>query len=163
MMKIREAFNEDFNEIWPIFHEIVSAGDTCAFPRDITREDAGTLWIDHPEKTFIFEEEGRILGTYYIKKNQLGPGSHVCNCSYMVSSQARGDGLARLMCQHSQKIALEIGFKAMQYNLVVSSNETAVNLWIKLGFDIVGTIPKAFDHPTRGYVDGLVMYKWLAD
>lgn len=114
-------------------------------------------------KTFVIEKTDDLLGTYFIKPNQGGPGSHVCNCGYMVSSKARGMGLATKMCEHSQQIALELGFKAMQFNSVVSTNEGAVRLWQKLGFDIVGTLPKAFKHPTQGYVDAYVMYKWLAD
>ncbi|MFW2372612.1 MAG: N-acetyltransferase family protein [Gammaproteobacteria bacterium] len=160
-MNIREATEKDFDEIWPIFHEIVSAGETYAYPRDTTKEQALNIWLKTPRKAFVFEENGQILGTYYLKTNQSGPGSHVCNCGYMVSSQARGRGLATSMCEHSQKIAKELGYKAMQFNFVASSNEGAVRLWRKLGFDTVGTLPKAFNHPAKGYVDALVMYKWL--
>lgn len=117
--------------------------------------------MDLPRKTFVAEEKEGILGTCYIKTNQAGPGSHVCNCGYMVASKARGQGLATAMCEHSQKIAIELGYKAMQFNLVATSNEGAVRLWNKLGFDTVGRLPKAFNHPTEGYVDALVMYKWL--
>lgn len=160
-MNIREATRADFDQIWPIFHEIAAAGETYAYPRDITQEQALTLWMDAPRKTYVFEEAGQILGTYFIKTNQAGPGDHVCNCGYMVASAARGRGLATAMCEHSQKIARELGYKAMQFNLVVSSNEGAVRLWTKLGFATVGRLPKAFHHPAKGYVDALVMYKWL--
>lgn len=114
-----------------------------------------------PRKTFVAEEEGKLLGTYYIKTNQQGPGSHVCNCGYMVSSAARGIGIATAMCQHSQVVALELGYHAMQFNFVASTNEGAVRLWQKLGFEIVGRLPGAFKHPNLGNVDALVMYKWL--
>jgi ribosomal protein S18 acetylase RimI-like enzyme len=160
-MSIREAGSEDFDQIWPIFQEIAAAGETYAYPRDITREQARELWMDAPRKTYAFEEYGKILGTYYIKTNQAGPGDHVCNCGYMVSSAARGRGLATAMCEHSQRIARDLGYKAMQFNFVASSNEGAVRLWSKLGFAIVGRLPKAFHHPSAGYVDALVMYKWL--
>lgn len=160
-MKIREASETDFDKIWPIFHEIVSAGETYAYSQDTTKEQALNIWLEVPRKTFIFEENGNIFGTYYLKTNQAGPGSHVCNCGYMVSSQARGKGLATSMCKHSQEVAKELGYKAMQFNFVVSSNEGAVRLWAKLGFETVGKLPKAFNHPTKGYVDALVMYKWL--
>ena len=160
-MNIREATEKDFDEIWPIFHEIVSAGETYAYSQDTTKEQALNIWLKVPRKTFVFEENGKILGTYYLKTNQAGPGSHVCNCGYMVSSQARGKGLATSMCKHSQEIAKELGYKAMQFNFVASSNEGAVRLWTKLGFEIVGNFPKAFNHPVNGYVDALVMYKWL--
>lgn len=160
-MSIREAIREDFSGIWPIFHDIVAAGETYAYPRDTSKEQALNLWIENPRKTYVFEENGQILGTYYIKTNQAGPGDHVCNCGYMVSPAARGRGLATAMCEHSQKTARKLGYKAMQFNFVASSNEGAVRLWEKLGFAIVGRIPKAFHHPSRGYVDALVMYKWL--
>ena len=160
-MNIREAEREDFDQIWSIFHEIAAAGETYAYPQDITREQAVKLWIDIPRKAYVFEEEGKILGTYYIKTNQAGPGDHVCNCGYMVSSAARGRGLATAMCEHSQRIARELGYKAMQFNFVVSSNEGAIRLWSKLGFATAGRLPKAFRHPSKGYVDVLVMYKWL--
>jgi len=160
-MKIREATEKDFEEIWPIFSQIVSAGETYPYPRNTSKEDAKMLWLHKPRKTYVIEDEGKILGTYYIKTNQTGAGSHVCNCGYMVSSKARGRGLATAMCEHSQKVALELGYKAMQFNFVASSNEKAVRLWKKLGFEIVGRLPLAFDHPSKGYVDAFIMYKWL--
>ena len=160
-MNIREATEEDFEGIWPIFNEVVSAGDTYAYPQDTSRDEALKIWIHTPRKTFIVENNNKILGTYYIKTNRAGPGKHVCNCGYMVSSQARGKGLATTMCEHSQKIALELGYKAMQFNFIASTNEGAVRLWDKLGFETVGRLPKAFDHPSEGYVDALVMFKWL--
>ena len=129
---------------------------------DIDKHAAQNLWMQLPRRTFVAEEDGVVLGSYYIKTNQAGPGNHVCNCGYMVSSAARGRGLATAMCEHSQRLALELGYKAMQFNFVASSNEGAVRLWRKLGFDIVGRIPNAFNHPKQGYVDAFVMYKWLA-
>ena len=161
-MHIREATEDDFDHVWPIFHEIVAAGETYAYPPETTKEEAVKIWVDAPRKTFVFEEEGRILGTYFIKTNQTGPGDHVCNCGYMTSSAARGRGLATAMCLHSQEVAKELGYKAMQFNFVVSTNEGAVRLWEKLGYAIVGRLPKAFRHPRLGYVDALLMYKWLA-
>jgi len=160
-MTIREANKIDFKSIWPIFSEIVSEGTTYAHPRDTSEEEARKIWMDLPSKTFITERDGEILGTYYIKTNQSGPGSHVCNCGYMVSSKASGQGIATEMCKHSQKIAIELGYKAMQFNFVAASNEGAVRLWNKLGFENVGRLPKAFKHPTKGFVDAFIMYKWL--
>lgn len=161
MFIIREALHTDFEEIWPIFREIVSAGDTYAYPQNTTREEAKRLWMQLPRKTYVAEKDGHILGTYYIKTNQAGPGSHVCNCGYMVASKARSKGIATKMCEHSQRIALELGYKSMQFNFVAVSNEGAVRLWHELGFETVGRLPKSFNHPTHGYVDALVMYKWL--
>ena len=160
-LKIREAIEADFEKIWPIFQKIASAGETYAYPQNISKKEAEKIWMKVPRKTFVAEEEGEILGTYYIKTNQSGPGSHVCNCGYMVSLKARGKGLATAMCEHSQKIAIKLGYKAMQFNFVATSNAGAVKLWNKLGFDTVGRLPKAFNHPSKGYVDALIMYKWL--
>lgn len=161
---IREATADDFDAIWPIFEEIVRAGETYAYETDTGREQAYRIWMEAPRKTFVFEDDnGAILATYYLKTNQAGPGSHVCNCGYMVSSQARGRGLATTLCEHSQQVAIELGYKAMQFNFVAASNEGAVRLWTKLGFETVGRLPCAFNHPRRGYVDALVMYRWLDD
>ena len=160
-MNIREATEQDFEAIWPIFHEIVSAGETYGYSQSTTKDDARKIWLDTPVKTYVVEKDGEILGTYYIKTNQAGPGSHVCNCGYMVPSNARGKGLATAMCEHSQEVAIELGYKAMQFNFVADSNEQAIRLWEKLGFETVGRLPKAFNHPANGYVDALVMYKWL--
>ena len=162
-MPIREAAPEDFERIWPFFHEIVAAGETFAYAPDTTKEDGLDRWFGQSQKVFVFEEDGAILGTYAIKQNQPGLGGHVSNCGYMVSGEARGRGVATALCEHSQATALALGYKAMQFNFVVSTNEKAVRLWQKLGFDIAGRLPKAFNHPRLGYVDALVMYKWLAD
>jgi ribosomal protein S18 acetylase RimI-like enzyme len=160
-MHIREATIADFDQIWPIFQTVVTAGETYAYPRDTTREQAIRLWLETPRKTFVAEENDEILGTYYIKTNQPGGGDHVCNCGYMVSPAARGRGLASSMCEHSQQIARSLGYLAMQFNFVASTNEGALRLWTKLGFETVGRLPKAFNHPVQGYVDAVVMYKWL--
>ena len=160
-MNIREATENDFDAIWPIFNEIVSIGETYAYPKETTKSEALKIWIQLPRKTYVVEDNNQILGTYYIKTNQAGPGDHVCNCGYMVSSKARGRGLATAMCEHSQNMATELGYKAMQFNFVAASNEGAVRLWKKLGFETVGRLPRAFNHPDQGYIDALVMYKWL--
>ncbi len=160
-MVIRKATDADFDAIWPIFHQIVAAGDSYAYPPETNQTQAQHLWMALPAATYVAEQDGRILGTYYIKANQQGPGSHVCNCGYMVAQAARGQGLASAMCEHSQKIALKMGFRAMQFNFVASTNIGAVRLWEKLGFETVGRLPRAFNHPVEGFVDALVMFKWL--
>jgi L-amino acid N-acyltransferase YncA len=160
-MNIREATKADFDNIWPIFYEIVKAGDTYGYDPEINKDQAFTLWMETPRKTYVVEDNNTILGTYYIKTNQAGPGSHVCNCGYMVASKARGRGLATEMCEHSQQVGKSLGYNAMQFNFVASSNEGAVRLWHKLGFNTVGTLPKAFNHPEKGYVDAFVMHKHL--
>ena len=160
-MNIREATEKDFDGIWSIFHEVAYLGETYAYDRDTTKEKAFSIWMTLPAKTFVCEEDNKIIGTYYLKTNQAGPGSHVCNCGYMVASDARGKGLASAMCKHSQEIAKEMGYKAMQFNFVASTNVGAIGLWTKLGYETVGRLPKAFNHPKQGYVDALVMYKLL--
>ena len=160
-MKVRAATPADFEAIWPIFREIVTAGETYTFPRDTTKEQAFRLWMELPRLTFVAEEHCHVSATYYLKTNQAGAGDHVCNCGYMVAPAARGRGLARAMCEHSQGIARKRGYKAMQFNFVVATNEGAVRLWNRLGFTTVGRLPGAFNHPAMGYVDALVMYKWL--
>lgn len=161
MMIIREANNSDFDAIWPIFQEVVAPGTTYTFDPRSTIEQAYVLWMEAPRMTFVAEDRGEILGTYFIKTNQGGHGRHVCNCGYMVASRARGQGLASAMCEHSQEKALELGYKAMQFNFVVSSNVDAIRLWHRHGFETVGRLPKAFENPEDGFVDALVMYKWL--
>lgn len=160
-MNIREATEGDFDEIWPVFKEVISTGDTCAYPQETSRDDALKVWIHDPLKTFIIEENSRILGTYCLKTSHAGPGSHVCSCEYMVSPQARGRGLAATMCEHSQNMALQLGYKAMQFDFIPSTNVFAVGLWNELGFEVVGRLPGAFKHPAKGYVSALVMFKWL--
>ncbi len=139
----------------------MQAEQTYAYAADITEAEAYHFWCEIPQYSFAWVENGQVLGIYYLKANAMGPGNHVCNCGYMVSVAARGKGIARKMCQHSQQQALAAGFTAMQFNCVVSTNEVAVTLWQKLGFDIVGTLPKAYRHGELGLVDCYVMYKTL--
>ena len=163
MLEIREATEVDFDKIWPIFQAIASAGDTHAYPTNVIKADGKRLWLDTPRKTFLAEDDGELLGAYYIKTNQAGPGAHVCNCGYMVAADARGRGVATAMWEHSMSVAIELGYEAMQFNFVASTNKSAVQLWQKLGFRIVGRLPGAFKHPRQGNIDALVMYKWLCD
>ena len=160
-MNIREARTEDWPAIWPIFHEVVNAGDTYAYDPHTSKEQGEKIWLQTPRQTRVVESGGKILATYYLKTNQAGPGGHVCNCGYMVASSARGQGLAARMCEHSLQQARALGYPAMQFNFVASSNSAAVHLWSKLGFATVGRLPGAFRHPSLGYVDALVMYQVL--
>ncbi|MBT3629800.1 MAG: GNAT family N-acetyltransferase [Candidatus Marinimicrobia bacterium] len=160
-LKIIEARHEDFELIWPIFHEIVSSGDTYAYPSDMSKIEAFNVWITQPQKTYIAMLNDEVLGTYYIKTNPESSAHHICNCGYMVASKARGQGLATSMCTHSQLKALELGYLAMQFNFVIASNLGAIRLWTKLGFETVERLPRVFNHPTLGLIDALVMYKLL--
>ncbi len=127
----------------------------------MSESDALSYWMGSDKETFVAEESGVILGTYYFRPNQAGGGQHVSNCGYMVSASATGRGVAQRMCEHSIEHARSRGYRAMQFNFVVSTNERAVRLWQSLGFQVVGPLPLAFDLPTAGYVDALVMYRQL--
>lgn len=160
-MNIRLAREEDVEAIWSIIGPTIRAGETYALPRDMSREAALAYWLGADRETFVAENEGRIVGTYYIRANQAGGGAHVCNCGYMTEADSAGKGVARKMCAHSLDHARRRGFKAMQFNFVVSTNARAVRLWQALGFEIVGRLTGAFDHPTLGYVDALVLFQNL--
>lgn len=163
MMEIRNAKKEDFEEIWSILQEVFAKGDTYVFSPTIAKEEVFRIWMELPLVTFVAVENQRIMGTYYLKPNQPALGAHICNAGYAVRAEARGKGIGRQMCLHSLKEARRQGFKGMQYNCVVSTNQAAVELWQKCGFSIAGTLPKAFDHQEKGLVDAFVMYQWLDD
>lgn len=158
---IRPITLSDFEIFWPEFKRVILAQETYAFDPNMDFEAAYQTWCVNPAQTFVYESEGSILGSYYIKANAMGPGDHICNCGYMVTPAARGKGIARAMCEHSQAMAIEMGFKAMQFNSVVSSNKVAVKLWQKLGYEIIGTIPKGYRHLRLGFVDCFIMYRSL--
>ena len=161
MLYIREVKRSDHDAIWKIFHEIISRGETYPYPPDTSREEALNIWVGQPTSTYVADLGDETVGTYYIKPNQPRLGSHVCNCGYLVKEKARGCGVGSAMCEHSQIEARRLGFQAMQFNLVAASNLDAVKLWQKMGFDIIGTLPKAFSHRRLGLVDAHVMYKRL--
>lgn len=160
-MAIRAAANEDKQAIWKILEPMIRRGDTYTLPSNMSERDALAYWFAPEHEVFVWEEGGEILGTYFLRANQKGGGAHVANCGYVTAEQAQGRGIARAMCEHSLVRAKERGFLAMQFNFVVSTNERAVKLWESLGFEIVGRLPGAFQHPKAGLVDALVMYRSL--
>jgi L-amino acid N-acyltransferase YncA len=160
-IKIRKAVSEDANAIWEIFREVVKTGDTYVFDPSISKEDALKSWMGPKYHVYVAESEGNVLGTYILKQNQQDLGSHIANGSYMVAPSGHGKGIGKAMALHSIEEAKKLGFKAMQFNIVVSTNEPAVQLWKKVGFQIIGTIPKGFHHKTLGYVDAYIMYREL--
>lgn len=163
MPLIRLALDADWPAIWAVLEPTFRRGDTYTFAADVTEADARHAWMNVPAATFVAcNDKGAVLGTYVLKANQPGGGAHVSNCGYVVSPAARGLGTASAMCEHSQHEASKRGFRAMQFNFVVSTNEGAVRLWQKLGFVVVGTLPGAFKHPALGYVDAFVMFKHLS-
>ena len=133
------------------------------FDPEIAREEALAYWLDPATRCYVAESDGKVVGTYILKPNQLGLGSHVANAAFMVAPDRQGRGLGRAMGEHCLVEARRLGFLAMQFNFVVSTNEPAVSLWRKIGFDIVGTLPGAFRHAERGFVDAYVMFQSLGD
>jgi ribosomal protein S18 acetylase RimI-like enzyme len=160
-MLIRPATATDKDAIWRIMEPIIRAGETYTLPRDMDKTAAIEYWLGKAHEAFVAEENGETAGTYFLQANQQGGGAHVANCGYMTAVTATGRGVARAMCAHSLDRARERGFRAMQFNFVISTNERAVRLWQSFGFKIVGTLPKAFQHPTQGNVDAYVMYRYL--
>jgi len=161
MLEIRPARQEDAASIWRVIGPAIRAGETYALDRDMSEADALAYWLGDDRETFVAEEDGDVVGTYYVRVNQAGGGRHVCNCGYVTSPAATGRGVARAMCAHSLAHARNRGFRAMQFNFVVSTNIRAVALWQSFGFEIVGRLPRAFDHPVHGHVDALVMFRSL--
>jgi ribosomal protein S18 acetylase RimI-like enzyme len=160
-MSIRPALPADADSIWQVLEPTIRTGETQALPRDMGREAALGYWLAASNQVFVAEQEGTVVGSYFLCANQAGGGDHVANCAYMVSPPATGRGIAQAMCEHSLEQARAQGFLAMQFNFVVSSNERAVKLWDRAGFQVVGRLPKAFRHPSLGLVDVLVMHRPL--
>ncbi len=161
MVTVRPAGMADAGAIWEILEPTIRAGETYTLPRDMSREEALAYWFAPGHEVFVAEENGTVAGTYFLHANQNGGGSHVANCGYVTAVHASGRGVARAMCGHSLEYAKARGFRAMQFNFVVSTNQRAVRLWQSFGFEIAGRLPGAFLHPTAGYVDALVMYRVL--
>jgi L-amino acid N-acyltransferase YncA len=163
-MKIRPAAKADHDAIWNIFRDVVAAGDTYALDPNISREDALAYWFAPDTHTYVAEQPAiGVAGTYILRPNQSGGGSHVANAGFMVSASARGQGLGRAMAEHCLHEARRLGFRAMQFNYVISTNTAAIRLWQDLGFEIAGTLASAFRHPDKGYVDVYVMYRSLRE
>jgi L-amino acid N-acyltransferase YncA len=160
-MIIRPADASDADAIWSILEPTIRAGETYTLPREMDREQALAYWFSSDHAVFVAEEDGEVLGTYYLRANQRGGGAHISNCGYMTATNASGRGVASAMCAHSLEYARSRGFRAMQFNFVLSSNLSAIHLWQKFGFSTVGRVPDAFLHPSLGYVDALVMHRTL--
>lgn len=162
-LAIRVATEQDQESIWAILEPMIRCGQSYTLPHNMSRNQALEFWFAPGHETFVFEESDVVHGTYFLRANQDGGGSHVANCGYVTAEAAQGRGIARAMCLHSLQRAKERGFRAMQFNFVVSTNERAVKLWLSLGFEIVGRLPGSFRHPENGFVDALVMYKRLCE
>ena len=160
-MNLRPATRSDEDAIWEIFHAVIASGDTYVFDPQMPREEAVAYWFRSDTHPYVAEHDDRIIGTYILRPNQPSLGSHIANAAFMVSPAARGLGAGRRMGEHCLEEARRLGFRAMQFNFVVSTNEPAVRLWQQLGFRIVGTLPGAFRHARLGYVDAYVMFREL--
>ena len=158
---IRNYRESDRDNLWSIMEPTFRSGESYPVDQNISKEDGLTYWLQPAHQVFIAERNSTALGTYYLKANQSGGGSHVANCGYIVAPEATGNGIASAMCTHSQEQARQQNFRAMQFNFVISTNKGAVRLWKKHGFEVVGTLPKAYAHPSLGFVDAFVMYKTL--
>ena len=158
-MHVRPARKEDAPAIWRIIGPTIRAGETYALDRDMSEADALAYWLGADRETFVAEQDGEIVGTYFMRAIRAGGGKHICNCGYMTGASATGRGVARAMCRHSLDLAAERGYRGMQFSFVVSTNTRAVALWESFGFQVVGRQPQAFHHPKHGYVDALVMFR----
>ncbi len=171
MLEIRKAKETDKEAVWEIIQAVISTGDTYVFAPDSPKEKMLEYWFGADKETYIAVEsvasvladasKSQILGSFYLKANQPDLGSHIANAGYMVSPNAKGKGIGRKMAEFSLPEAKRLGFKAMQFNFVVKSNEIAVKLWLSLGFEIIGEIPEAFQHQDLGLVNALIMYRKL--
>ncbi len=160
--QVRRAVDGDWDAVWPIWHEVVTAVDTYAYDPATTRERARASWFaPAPHEAWVADVGGAVVGTYHLGPNHSGPGSHVANASYMVASAARGQGIGRLLVEHSIGRAREAGYLGMQFNAVAATNVHAIALYERLGFVTVGVVPRAFRHPREGLVGLHVMYRDL--
>jgi L-amino acid N-acyltransferase YncA len=154
----------DWPQVWLFFDEIVRAGETYAYPLDLTSEEARRLWtMRSPGQTVVLEKDLQVLGSATMGPNRPGRGSHVGTASFMVSRQARGRGVGRRLADYVVQWHRDQGYRAIQFNAVVETNESAVHLWQALGFRIIGTVPEAFDSATHGLVGLHVMHRSLDD
>jgi ribosomal protein S18 acetylase RimI-like enzyme len=161
MLEIREAIESDKPEIWEIIKAVISTGDTYVFSPDSSEEKMLAYWCGADKKTYVAVSDNKIVGTFCLKDNQPDLGSHIANAGYMVSPEAKGQGVGKTMAEFSLEEAKRLGYQAMQFNFVVKSNEIAVKLWLSLGFEIIGEIPEAFNHAGKGLTNAYIMYKKL--
>ena len=159
-IEITKATSKDFDAIWEIFRSVVSTGDSYIYPPETTKDGARKIWMEDT-CPYIAKLDGKVVGTYLIRQNRIGLGSHVCNAAYMVDTNYRMQKIGEKMCEHSLAEAREMGYHSMQFNMVVSTNHKAIGLWMKMGFEIVGIVPQAFNHRKEGLVDAYIMHRFL--
>lgn len=162
-MNIRKAITSDFDKVWEIFSNVIKTGDTYVFNPNTPKSDLKKFWFAEYMETYVYEKNRQILGTYIIKPNQIDLGNHIANCSYMVNPNMQRKGIGKMLCEHSIEMASKNNFEAIQFNIVVSTNTPAIELWKKYGFSIIGITPKGFRHAKLGLVDTYIMYKNLKE
>lgn len=160
-LTIREATERDRDAVWEIFRATVAPGEVFVYDPNTPREEAEAYWFAKGTRTYVAEQDGKVAGSYILRQNRPGLGDHVANAGFMVAPAARRSGIGRAMGEHALSEARRLGYRAMQFNFVISTNESAVRLWQDLGFKIVGTLPGAFRHVRNGFVDAYVMYRLL--
>jgi ribosomal protein S18 acetylase RimI-like enzyme len=160
-INLRPAKPEDTDTLWDIFHEVGKGGDTYAHTGEMTKDQFITYWLAPTNHVYVAELDGNIAGTFLLRQNHWGRGSHIANGAYMVHSGFRGHRIGKTLGQHSIDEAKRLGFKAIQFNYVVSTNQIAINLWKSLGFNVIGTVPQGFNHAKLGMVDALIMHRFL--
>ena len=161
MTEIRTATESDKPAVWQIIKSVIATGDTYVFAPDSTEDEMISYWFSPEKHVYVAEEDGNVVGTFWLKANQPGLGSHICNAAYMVAPEAAGKGIGRKMAEYSLEEARRLGFSAMQFNFVVKSNTAAVRLWESIGMEIIGEIPDALDHRELGMTNALIMYRKL--
>jgi ribosomal protein S18 acetylase RimI-like enzyme len=160
-INITPAIAADFDDIWNIFHFVISTGDSYIYPPETTKTEARKIWMENTTPYVARNDDGAVVGSYLIRQNRIGLGSHVCNAAYIVHPDYRQRKIGTIMCTHSLEEAKKMGFHSMQFNMVVSTNHKAVALWMKMGFEVVGTVPEAFNHRQKGLVDAYIMHRFL--
>lgn len=159
MLNILNATEIDFDEIWNIFQPILKKSGTYVYSPETTKNEAYSIWFDKTYDTYIAKVGDEVAGAYVIRPGHRDLGSHICNAAFIVADKFRGNGYGKTLGEHAINQAKKLGYKAMQFNYVVSSNHVAIDLWKKLGFAIVGTIPAAYNHPEKGYIDIHIMHR----
>jgi ribosomal protein S18 acetylase RimI-like enzyme len=161
MIEIRKAQSQDQDQVWEIIRQVIAAGDTYVFSPDSPKDKMLAYWFGQDKHTYVATIDNKVVGTFLIKDNQPDLGSHIANGAYMTSPAASGQGIGSAMGEFSLAEAKRLGYKAMQFNIVIASNKRAVGLWQKLGFTIIGEIPEAFDHKQLGLTNAFIMYRKL--
>jgi ribosomal protein S18 acetylase RimI-like enzyme len=158
-MEIRKATEEDKAGVWKIINAVIAGGDTYVFAPDTSESEMVSYWFSAEKYVYVAVVENEIVGTYWLKANQPGLGDHIGNGAYMVWPESRGKRVGKTMALHSIEEAKKIGYQAIQFNFVVKSNTVAVNLWKSVGFEVIGEIPDAIRHTTKGFTNAYIMYR----